>query len=84
MPASSDKNLPAIISDPADEVDEQHFGVMGNEPRTSLEDAELDQAVEDMFPRNPAKQRALPQGQDYTQASAYENVAYYMPALSST
>ena len=84
MPASSDKNLPAIISDPTDEVDEQHFGVMGNESRTSLEDAELDQAVEDMFPRDPAKQRALPQGQDYTQASAYENVAYYMPALSST
>lgn len=84
MPASSDKNLPAIICDPADEIDEQHFGVMGNEPRTSLEDAELDQAVEDMFPRNPAKQRALPQGQDYTRASAYENVAYYMPALSST
>ena len=39
MPASSDKNLPAIISDPADAVDERHFGVMGNEPRTSLEDA---------------------------------------------
>ena len=58
MPASSDKNLPAIISDPADAVDERHFGVMGNEPRTSLEDAELDQAVEDTSPRNPAKQRA--------------------------
>ncbi|MDF3416700.1 hypothetical protein HKX54_19740 [Sulfitobacter sp. M57] len=84
MPASSDKSLPAIIRDPADEVDERHFGVMGNEPRTSLEGTQLDQAVEDMFPRDPAKQRTLPQGQDYTLVSAYENVAYYMPALSST
>lgn len=84
MPASSDKNLPAMIADTSDAVDEQHFGVMGNEPRTSLGDAGMDRAVEDMFPRNPSKQRKLPQGQDYTKVSAYDNVAYYMPALSST
>lgn len=77
MPASSDKNTNAKSDDVWD-------GTLRNTPCTSLGDPEMDQMVEGLVPRQHAQQRALSRGRDYSIATAFENAAVYMPALSST
>ncbi|MEP5731784.1 MAG: hypothetical protein ABJL67_20685 [Sulfitobacter sp.] len=84
MPASYDKNRTAAVPKPTEVVDDPYFGVLRDEPRTSLEDPELDQLVENLLPRTRNEQLNLKQGRDYSEANAFANAAVYMPALSST
>jgi hypothetical protein len=84
MPAPSGKKSHNADASTKDAVDDPYFGILEDEPRTSLEDPELDQAVENLVPKTQRGQLKLKQGRDYSEANAFANAAVYMPALSST
>lgn len=82
MTTSSDKNLP-IVHHTQDPKRNEYLGSFDAE-RSSLGDPELDQLVEDIWPRTREGRAKLRLGRDYSEVRAFANAALYMPALSLT